>query len=127
MAGDAFADGRGPGAPAGSQESPEEAQGQGKRRWPEPTAQDVCQGEPGAATAQSLVYTDGFVDSPNTPRITRHDLRDGFPKTSQLSKKPAIRFARSPVRGRQHFFYPRLFVLELLELRWQKYSDGYNI
>lgn len=79
VAGTAFADGPGPGAAAGGQESPEEAQGEGKRqRRPQTTAQHVRQGEPGVAATQSLVYAVSFVYSPNTPHITRPDLHGCF-------------------------------------------------
>lgn len=80
-----------------------------------------------ASPLLSLLCTQTALLTVQTLRITRPDLRDGFPKTSQLSKKPVIRFARSPVRGRQRLFYPRLFVLELQDLRWQKYSHSHNI
>lgn len=75
MAANVLADGPGPGAAAGGQEKPEEAQGESKlRRGPETTAQHVCEGELSVVAAQSLVYTISFVYRPNTSHITRPDL-----------------------------------------------------
>lgn len=76
VAGLVFADGPGPGAAAGGQESSEEAREEGKRRWrPETTARHVRQGEPGdAAAAQSLVYTVSFVYRPNTTHASQPHL-----------------------------------------------------
>lgn len=53
MADDVFADRRKPRALTGRQKGSEEAEGEGKRQ-PEPSTEDVCQGEPGFS-ACSLV------------------------------------------------------------------------